>query len=308
LVLLSADAALDRNVHAPVNQAVFDGSAFSIFLIGQLKAIAPMYGPLARDFCLLEAGYMSQLLMTTAPFAQLGLCPIGALDFEKLRTSMALEESQIFLHCLVGGAITEDEASPLPATPKVTSTLRAVSDQLSPADGRQEITGQLQSFLREKLPDYMLPSTLVLIDSLPLTAEGKVNRQALIDSEVAQPQREIFVPPRNEMERQLAQIIQEVIEVERVGVHDNFFDLGANSLQLVQVHTRLREFLGKDIQVVDLFRYPTIDAFLKALEGSDEQQSLEQAQDRSAIRREAMRHRREQSKRSVGGHSGGENE
>ena len=106
LVRLSAQAEIDRTIHEPfVNRPVFDQAAFSIFLVAQMKTITPMYGQSALQYAVLEAGYMSQLLMTSASSTQLGLCPIGGLHFERISQLFALEEGHILLHSLLGGGI-----------------------------------------------------------------------------------------------------------------------------------------------------------------------------------------------------------
>ncbi|HEX8282689.1 MAG TPA: amino acid adenylation domain-containing protein [Pyrinomonadaceae bacterium] len=299
LVLLSPDARVESGVHAEVNRKVFDESAFSLFLVGQTAAIAPMYGPLARDFCLLEAGYTSQLLMTVAPAFGVGLCPVGALDFDKIRPLLALEESHVFLHCLLGGAIVGADAEAAPVFP--------VQSPAHTSDGGERgraVVAELQSFLREKLPEYMLPSALAVIDALPLTAEGKVNRQALAAGEAARPKpQEAYVAPRNELEREVARVVQQILKVERVGIHDNFFDLGGNSMHVVQLHGRLRELLGRELQVVELFRHPCIGALLESLRDGTEKSAVEHAQERSEIRLRA-RSRRETLRRQRSGQQG----
>jgi SagB-type dehydrogenase family enzyme len=105
LVLLSDGTRLDRAIHSPANQPIFDQSAFSLFLVGQRQAIEPMYGELSRDFCLIEAGLMAQLLDMAAPAYDIGLCHIGACAFEQIRREFALEDSHIYLYSLLGGPI-----------------------------------------------------------------------------------------------------------------------------------------------------------------------------------------------------------
>jgi SagB-type dehydrogenase family enzyme len=105
LVLISANVPLHRGIHMPVNRSIFDEAAFSVFLIGRLNAVAPIYGEAAMRFALIEAGLISQLLEMTAPASQLGLCQIGSLDFDSVRSAFALEEGDVFLHTLVGGGI-----------------------------------------------------------------------------------------------------------------------------------------------------------------------------------------------------------
>lgn len=105
LVQLSSQDHLTRELHGTINQPLFERAAFSLFLIGQLHLVSAIYGKAARDFCLLEAGYISQLLMTEAPLYHIGLCPIGDMAFEAIRNTLLLDEGHVLLHSLLGGAI-----------------------------------------------------------------------------------------------------------------------------------------------------------------------------------------------------------
>jgi phthiocerol/phenolphthiocerol synthesis type-I polyketide synthase C len=105
LAPLSSDVDLDRAIHAVINRPVFDRAAFSIFLVAQMNAIEPVYGERARDFALIEAGLMAQVLEEAATRHRMGLCQIGLIDFERIRTLFRLEESHRFLHSLLGGPI-----------------------------------------------------------------------------------------------------------------------------------------------------------------------------------------------------------
>ena len=124
---------------------------------------------------------------------------------------------------------------------------------------------ELRAFLRSKLPEYMLPASFVMLDALPLTPNGKVNRRALPAPEASAGSGATEAPPRSELEQTIAQIWREVLQVERVGIHDNFFDLGGHSLLLARVHRRLREVLPRELTVVELFQYPTIGALARYL-------------------------------------------
>jgi SagB-type dehydrogenase family enzyme len=113
LVLLSADATLDRNIHDPlINGPIFDQAAFSLFLIAQLRSILPLYGERSRHFATLETGYIGQLLMNAAIACQIGLCPIGSLDFERIRHLFALEPSHWLVHTLLGGQVDASHTGP----------------------------------------------------------------------------------------------------------------------------------------------------------------------------------------------------
>jgi len=118
----------------------------------------------------------------------------------------------------------------------------------------------LRDFLQDKLPDYMIPSSFKVMETLPLTANGKVNRQALPNESPADdiPSEVAYAPPDGELEQQLTAIVQTILQLERLSVHDNFFDLGGNSLKLIQVHVQLKAQLSCDVPIVEMFRYPTI--------------------------------------------------
>jgi amino acid adenylation domain-containing protein len=242
LVLLNPESAIASSIYGG-NQPIFEQSAFSVFLIGQLNAIAPMYGELAKDFCLLEAGYIGQLLMSNAPEYHIGLCPIGYLEFAELREFFILESSQILLHSFVGGKIDH------------TQTQQGLQPQ--PVQQPKTITEQLRTFLQQKLPKYTLPSAYVLLDTLPLTANGKVDRKALPLPTQAKNQAD-SVAPRNSTETALVAIFTEVTKITQIGIHDNFFELGGDSLRATQAIARVREELQIELPLGSLFEQPTV--------------------------------------------------
>ncbi|MCU0532550.1 MAG: amino acid adenylation domain-containing protein [Hydrococcus sp. Prado102] len=125
---------------------------------------------------------------------------------------------------------------------------------------------ELRNFLKEKLPDHMLPSAFVMLESLPLTPSGKVDRNALPKPDNIRPELETaYVLPRNEIERAIVDIWQKILKVEKVGIQDNFFDLGGHSLNLLQVYSKLKELFKADLAISDLFKYPTISSISRYL-------------------------------------------
>jgi len=155
--------------------------------------------------------------------------------------------------------------------------------------GRAFSARELRNFLKEKLPEYMLPAVFMPLDALPLMPNGKLDRHALPEPEGARPELEAaYVPPRNEVERSIAAIWQEALQVEKVGIHDNFFDLGGHSLLMVRVQGRLRQALSRDISIVEMFESPTIDLLVNYYSGDQNRQpSFQKAQDRASKRRAA---------------------
>ena len=121
---------------------------------------------------------------------------------------------------------------------------------------------ELRSFLKEKLPDYMIPSWFVFLDALPLTPNGKIDRNALPPPDGERPLLDQgFVEPRTEIEELVAQVWREVLKLEKIGVHDNFFELGGHSLLATQVVARLRSNFNVDLPLRKLFELPTVAAF-----------------------------------------------
>jgi acyl carrier protein len=126
--------------------------------------------------------------------------------------------------------------------------------------------GELRRFLEEKLPDYGIPSTFVTLDAFPLTKNGKVDRAALPAPGEGRPWLDAtYVAPQTETERVVAGLWQEVLGVEDVGIHDNFFDLGGHSLMVVLLHNRLKDSFPKELSIVDLFRHPTVASLSRLL-------------------------------------------
>jgi acyl carrier protein len=120
-------------------------------------------------------------------------------------------------------------------------------------------TEALQDALRARLPEYMVPAAVVVLDAMPLTLSGKLDRKALPAPEIARAlSQDSYVAPRNAVEEALAQIWVEVLGVERVGAHDNFFALGGHSLLATQVLSRIRQVFPVDISVRRLFQEPTV--------------------------------------------------
>jgi amino acid adenylation domain-containing protein len=133
---------------------------------------------------------------------------------------------------------------------------------------------ELRQYLKEKLPEYMVPSVYVSLERLPLTANGKVDRQVLLSINDAQPALESrFVAPRTPVEEEMAQIWSNLLGVEQVGIHDNFFELGGHSILLIQLHSRLSKSYNVKISLRDLFDAPTIaEMTLLVAQGQIEQQ------------------------------------
>ncbi|MBN1237197.1 MAG: non-ribosomal peptide synthetase, partial [Gammaproteobacteria bacterium] len=150
----------------------------------------------------------------------------------------------------------------------------------------------LREHARACLPEFMVPSVFVQLVKLPQTRNGKIDRGALPAPEHAPQRPETrYVEPGSDAEKKIADIWMQVLNVDKVGTRDNFFDLGGHSLLMVQVHSRLREAFGKELSLVEMFRNPTVQA-LAAYYTRDEEpghDSSSRGRSRAHLRRQARR-------------------
>ncbi|WP_147385152.1 non-ribosomal peptide synthetase, partial [Paenibacillus thiaminolyticus] len=135
------------------------------------------------------------------------------------------------------------------------------------AEGQVDMTG-LREQLRWQLPDYMIPSRFHQLEKLPLTANGKVDRATLAKQQITMPvvQQASYAAPRNALEQALADLWQEVLGIERVGIEDDFFEIGGQSLKLIQVTGKIRRKLKLDISLRDAFAYTTVSELAQYFE------------------------------------------
>ncbi len=143
---------------------------------------------------------------------------------------------------------------------------RQLAAYVIPRDGLTVTPKELQEFLRLKLPEYMVPTHVVILDAFPLTPNGKVDRQALSVREKTLSRPE-FIPPRNPSESKLAAIWTELFGVNPISVTDNFFDLGGDSLMAARLMVNVEELFGKPLSMSTLFQAPTIRQLAVMLEG-----------------------------------------
>jgi acyl-coenzyme A synthetase/AMP-(fatty) acid ligase len=169
-----------------------------------------------------------------------------------------------------------------------------VPDAGAGRDG-QSLGGSLKEDLREHLPAFMIPGQIVMLDALPRTPNGKIDRQAL-PAPTAQPANGAMPAAAvhdssNELERLIAGVWCDVLGQSNVGMRDNFFDLGGDSLLAVQAHRRLRD-VAPGLLLTDLFRYPTVRTLAEHLAGPENVgSSVAQSHDRGALRRQRFQRR-----------------
>ncbi|HJS25300.1 MAG TPA: amino acid adenylation domain-containing protein, partial [Pyrinomonadaceae bacterium] len=157
----------------------------------------------------------------------------------------------------------------------VVSENRLVAYVVAEGDG---VTGnELRAYLKERLPAYMVPAVFMVLDELPLMANGKVDRGRLPEPDGLRPElAEGYVAPATKVEEPVAAIWAEVLGVERVGVNDNFFELGGHSLLLTRIQSKLSAALNREIPLVELFNHPTVKSLARYLSNGEQQETTEE--------------------------------
>jgi amino acid adenylation domain-containing protein len=160
----------------------------------------------------------------------------------------------------------------------VVANIRGTSSEQGTASSNPPNTSELLSYLKQHLPEYMVPSSFVVLESLPLMANGKVDRNALPVPEQARPElAQVYVAPRTAVEEVLCGVFSEVLQVEPVGVRDSFFELGGHSLLATQVASRVRVTFQVELSLRRLFEAPTVERLAEAiLNDRDERERVEQ--------------------------------
>ena len=185
---------------------------------------------------------------------------LGRKDFQVKIRGHRIDVAEIESALLDHGAIKEV----LVTARENPSGETALVAYIVPAQVRVPTNSEWRRFLQVTLPDYMIPSAFVTLEALPLTPNGKADYGALPAPERLRPELDAaYVAPQSELEQRIATVWQEGLGLEQVGVHDNFFDLGGDSLLLAQVQSKLQDILGQEIPIVELFEHPTINALVE---------------------------------------------
>ncbi len=197
---------------------------------------------------------------------ELGEIEVAIAAYPAVRQAVVLaREDVIGDKRLVAYIVPTSQESPQKEQSKQAQLQTELSSQLVP---------QLRSYLKARLPDYMVPSAFVVLEAFPVTKSGKVDRRALPAPERSRRELEtVLVMPQSDAEQLIASVWLEVLQLEEVGIHDNFFDLGGNSLLLNQSANKLAEIFGVKLSIVDLFQYSTISALAQRLSQTNRKSS-----------------------------------
>ncbi len=261
LIEISQKNNLDTEIHVDANKNIAKTAAFTIFFIGDILSIAPLYGKKSYDFCMLEAGLMTQLLENEATKQGIGLCQIGDLyNHQYVKDVFQLKDTDILLHTILGGQVNFDN-----------------SDRVKPLEttfSTQNLIEILKTDCAKKLPNYMLPSTWHIIDDIPLTPTGKTNYKKLVEIHTLEINKKANtlqddnsnISLTNKSKYVITKIVKDTLNLASIDDNRNFFELGADSHSLVRIWSEITKVLRVDFPVVKMFEYPTINKLLSFLD------------------------------------------
>jgi len=266
----------------PVGYAVTDTEVMLLDESG-VEVDGAKVGEIAVKSRYLASGYWRQAELTAAKFAQapeggdlriyrtgdLGrkepdgcLFHLGRKDFQVKVRAHRVETGEVERALLEHPGVKDVAAIGRPVTGGDT---QLVAYFVSAAGQAPNVT-ELRRHLEDRLPDYMIPAAFVRLAAIPCTPNGKLDYAALPDPDGLRPELDAaYMAPETELERAITLAWQEVLGLGKVGVHDNFFDLGGNSLLLAQLHDRLQARLRKEFPFVEMFHHPTVDALVRYL-------------------------------------------
>jgi amino acid adenylation domain-containing protein len=211
---------------------------------------------------------------------------VGRTDFQVKVRGFRIEPGEV-----EAALLREPEVAEAVVVARGEEADRRLVAYVVPREGHGGAARALRARLAERLPGYMVPAAVVELPALPLTPNGKLDRAALPEPEARRPELAgEYVAPRGPLQEALARIWAEVLGLERVGVHDGFFDLGGHSLLAARAHARMCEALGRDVPIVEMFRNATIHRLAAHLAaGGDAPAPDARIDARAARRRDAAR-------------------
>lgn len=299
---------INDDVFQAGNREIFEQAGFAAYLVAKAGAIAPLYPKDAYKFCMLEAGEISYLLERNSTKYQIGLCQIGSFEFEQIKDYFKLDSDHVYLHCILGGAITQEDATMEKLIQSTSDFYNVVQtnnlDAIKNIDsyhlgtgsmGQQLDVKKFREFLLKKIPKHEVPVTFMQIMEIPLSANGKVDRRSLPKPEQQSKEKETkdFVLPDTELEIKISKIWKDVVGINKVGIYDNFFDLGGNSMHLVKAYNRIKDEISADLPITALFEHPTIYTLSRFIQKINESDNTLNSDERAERRMERRTKRRE---------------
>ncbi|HKP59038.1 MAG TPA: SDR family NAD(P)-dependent oxidoreductase, partial [Polyangiales bacterium] len=272
LLQVSSEPVIDSRRAALPNQAIVEQAGFAIVLVGRFDRIGPLYGVQTARQCWVEVGRISQRLESAASKHAIGLCQIASTNFEGLEAALQLGPGDRCLHALAGGRVDWSGRA------RGWSFLTDAAPP-SAAPARAPDSAALRRYCEGLLAAYMVPSQFQLHRTLPLNANGKVDRGALARAskpvaapearqlEASKPARELGDESAALMDL-VSRAAAECLDVAHVPPDVPFVELGANSMMALRFRERLQQALSRSLPATVMYDYPTVTAIVNWLQPS----------------------------------------
>jgi amino acid adenylation domain-containing protein/non-ribosomal peptide synthase protein (TIGR01720 family) len=194
---------------------------------------------------------------------------VGRIDHQVKIRGYRIELGEIEVQLLKHPEVKETVV--LPEITPGGNSVKGLTAYIVPDGELKSTIPELREFLYRTLPDYMVPSGYVEVEKIPVNINGKIDKKALADTGKRMDSGVQYEAPENDTEKHIARIWADVLQLEKVGKRDNFFDLGGNSISVIQVTNKLKQQLEKDIPVVTVFEYPTVETLAHHLDRRDDE-------------------------------------
>ena len=269
LIALSTPEKSNLGQHTRGNQALEAQSDFSVFLVGRTTFLVGRTATGGRKSQFHLCGQIGQRLSALAPKLGLGLCPIGWVDDADLKAiandastlNLGADNQNVtdaaVLHSFIGGAIALTQTLTWGDVDDMKTAASANVVQTTDASSEQ-LTQQVKTHLERTLAPYMVPQIYRLIDKLPLTANGKVDRKRLPSLPYEEFTGKSFVAPSNAIQKQIAALWCDTLNIEKVGIDEHFFAVGGSSVTLIGMAALFKKEMDVTLDIIDLFNYPTV--------------------------------------------------
>ncbi|MFZ5635517.1 MAG: condensation domain-containing protein, partial [Pseudomonadota bacterium] len=243
------------------NAALFEDSAFVVFLVASMAAMTELYGEVGMRYAAIEAGLVTQLLETLAPEHAIGLCQIGGVPFPDMRERLAVDEQHLLMHTLLGGPIDPDEDPIQGAMADARAFGRTRAAPVGIDASTEDAFEAIKAMLKAKLPAPLVPAAFFEMEALPLNDNGKVDRGALSDlqpggttaARAGDPATVVPAPSATV----LAEVCAQVLGRDRIGVQENFLESGGNSMLAIKLISRVQNLFGLAVPLADFFEDAT---------------------------------------------------
>ena len=251
--------------HENENKEIYKEEGFSVFLVANLNAIEPLYGKKAFEFCLIEAGLMTQVMETTGVNTGIGICQIGSYkNYDFIRDFNLPDENYRLIHSFIAGKIDfTDHARSLPRH----------EDDSSQDYGKEDTIAILKEYVLNELPNYMCPSNWHILSDMPLTSNGKVDYSAILNYGEKETVSCTVQPPPQPSTQQEASfknlVIDEVSQVlgtKDIDLDANFFEIGIDSKTIVKVWRGITDKSQIKFPLTSIFEHTTVRKLTRYLE------------------------------------------